>query len=126
MYLVNKSLYLLDLPGYGFARVSGAGRDQIKKLLNWYLFESAYRQKRVILVVDAEVGPTPYDIETLGLLLEHGKHVVIVANKVDKIRSSDYNKKMKIINEFAGSVRVIPYSSTEMIGIKDLSSELFA
>ena len=124
MYLINRSIYFLDLPGYGFARVSGAGRERLTKLIRWYLLDSEYVQKRVVLVLDAEVGPTQADREALHMLREAGKSIVIVANKVDKIKSSERQQHLRSIQEFAGDLPVVPYSSKERTGVEELTEEL--
>jgi GTP-binding protein len=65
IFLINKAFYLVDLPGYGFAKVPLAVKQQIQKMINWYLFNSDYNFKRVILIVDANVGPTKDDLDML-------------------------------------------------------------
>lgn len=123
-YLFNESVYLLDLPGYGFARVSGEGRERLKKLLTWYLFNSSYVQKYAVLVIDAEVGPTDFDIETLEELRKHNKRILILANKVDKIKSSEYVVRMRAVEAFANGNLLVPYSSKKRIGVDALTDLL--
>ena len=90
IFLINKSFYLVDLPGYGFARASSAGRDKISDLIHSYLFNSNYEQKKVVLIIDANVGPTDKDIAMLCALEDHKKSIVIVANKIDKIKGINF------------------------------------
>ena len=124
VFLINDAVYLLDLPGYGFARASWETREQLYKLINWYLFRSNYAQKKVVFIVDANVGPTNSDFEILKVLEEYKKNIVIVANKVDKIKSSKYAAQFKKIQEQLGKHKIIPYSSVKKIGIKELTNEI--
>lgn len=125
VFLINNKFYLVDLPGYGFAKGSGKERDWLFRLINWYLFKSEYRQKMVILIIDANVGPSKKDLEMLKALEEHGKKIVVIANKIDKIRKSDYSYRLKQIQNIAGAHKIIPYSSEKSIGIKELTREIF-
>lgn len=124
LFIINKELYLLDLPGYGFAEASKEAREKLRKLIRWYLFETPYRQKRVVLIIDAYVGPTDADLEMIVELEEHDKNVLIVANKVDKMKSSEYKTKMQKIQNKLGFREVIPYSAEKKVGIKELTKEI--
>ena len=88
MYSINNKFYLLDLPGYGFAKVPEKIRESLQKLNWWYLFDSPHTQHTAVLVLDANVGPSKNDVEMLALLREHQKNIVIVANKIDKIKKA--------------------------------------
>ena len=124
VFLVNNSVHFIDLPGYGFAKLSLKARKAQNDLIYWYLFESKSNPK-VVLIIDAEIGPTPDDLEVLKMLEESGKEIVVVANKIDKIKKSYYFNHMKKIEElFAGHI-MIPYSSKTRVGIKELTNELF-
>ncbi len=124
LFLINNKFYLVDLPGYGFARVSGAGRDKLKQLINWYLFESRYEQKIIVLIIDANIGVTANDLEMLECLEAAQKNIVVVANKVDKIKNSEYKIKLKKIQDAVGGHKVFPYSSEKKIGIGALTEEI--
>lgn len=125
LFLINKSYFLLDLPGYGYAKASFEVRDQLFKLIDWYLFKSEYKQKKVVLIIDANIGPTVDDLEMLHTLEDYKKDIVVVANKVDKIKSSKYEARMQEVRELIGEHIIIPYSSHERIGIGALANEVF-
>lgn len=125
LFLINESLYLLDLPGYGFAKASHKVSEQLFKLINWYLFRSSYQQKKVVFIIDANIGPTANDLEMLHTLEEFHKNIVIVANKIDKIRKSKYAGRLQEIKKLVGKHEIIPYSSHHKSGISDLIHELF-
>lgn len=124
LFLINKSLYLIDLPGYGFAKASKQARERLQALINWYLFLSGYKQKLIVLIVDAELGPTFSDLEMLQSLAKYKKNVVILANKVDKIKKSSYQKQMDEIQKKVGTYPVIPYSAKNKINVNLLISEI--
>lgn len=125
LYLVNKNLYLIDLPGYGFAKDSFEVRERLHKLIWWYLFESSYTQKKVIFIIDAVVGPTKNDMEMLQALEGHGKNVVIIANKVDKIKKKQYLTQIKQVKAALGDRKMIEYSSVDKTGFDELMNEVF-
>lgn len=120
LFLVNKKFYLIDLPGYGFAKVSADRRQQIEDLINWYFFDSTYKQKKVVLIVDANVGLTKDDVQMLASLEDANKDVVIVANKVDKIKKTEYQKKIEKIRSMTGNHPLIPFSAEKRFGINEL------
>jgi GTP-binding protein len=124
IFLLNDSIYLADLPGYGFAKASKADQKWIFKLINWYLFNSGYEQKKVVMIIDAKVGPTHDDLDMLEALEAREKNIVVVANKVDKIKKADYEKQMAKIQETIGLHVVIPYSAEKGIGVEELIREI--
>ena len=115
----------MDLPGYGFARAEGKTLEKLSKLIFWYIFESNNNQK-VVLIVDAEVGPTASDLAVLRELEKAGKEIIIVLNKVDKIKKSQYRNQLKKLGEQLMGHKLFPYSSKSKIGIEELSSELLS
>lgn len=124
VFLINKTIYLVDLPGYGFAKTSRDMREQLQHLIDWYLFESSYRQAKVVLIIDANIGLTDSDIAMLRRLEEHDKHIVVVANKIDKIKKVDYATQLATIQAIVGEHTVIPYSAKKNIGVSELTEEI--
>ncbi len=124
IFLINNSFYLLDLPGYGFTKVSKALRDKLEKLINWYLFNSPYQQKKIVLIIDAYIGLQDNDFDMLRTLEEHEKNIIIVANKVDKIKRSQMREQLQRIQEIIGDHPLIPYSAKDKIGVHELANEL--
>lgn len=120
VYLVNRDLYLLDLPGYGFVQKTKVGRERFQKIVEWYLFRSGYPQHKVVLLVDTNVGLTNDDFEMFRSLEVEGKDLIIVANKVDKVKPSELVQKLADIQNTVGGRAVIPFSSTKRIGVGEL------
>jgi GTP-binding protein len=119
-YLINKDFYLVDLPGYGYAKTTLLERKNLRSLVYWYLMYSSVKLKKLVLIIDAKIGMTEYDLEVLRRLQEREKDLVIVANKIDKVKKSEYGAQMKKIQQTAGSVKVIPYSAEKKIGVREL------
>jgi GTP-binding protein len=88
---------VVDLPGYGFAKVPESIRSKWKSMINHYLLERE-NLRAVVLLIDAEVGPTGIDKETLLWLRTNNCPVHVVATKADKVRSA---KREKRKNELA-------------------------
>lgn len=124
LFFINRDTYFLDLPGYGYAQVSKDDHHWLQQVIQWYLFKSDYQQKKVVLVLDANIGPTDKDLAMIRKLEVHDKPFVIVANKVDKIRQPDYNKQLAHIRELVGDHKVIPYSTKQRLGIQELLQAL--
>ncbi len=124
IFLINKNFYLVDIPGYGYAKVPDAIRNKIQKMINWYLFNSNYPFKKVVLIIDAKIGPTYDDMEMLAALQNSKKEIVVVANKVDKIKTSEYDEQIQKIRDIFDPHKVIPFSAEKKIGLGELTVEL--
>jgi GTP-binding protein len=123
VFMINNSHYFVDLPGYGFAKIGRSRVDALQDLIAWYLFGSQHNPK-VVLIIDAEVGPTKDDLATLKALEDSGKEIVVVANKIDKVKKSQYLNQMKKIAELIGPHKIIAYSSKDKKGMGELSDEV--
>lgn len=88
-FLVNGKMYLVDLPGYGYAKMSLADRHQIAKMMSWYLEESDADIRTVALIIDAQVGLRDIDRRILETMREIGRRVVVVANKADRLKQGE-------------------------------------
>jgi GTP-binding protein len=123
LFLINKAFYLVDLPGYGYAKLPFVMREKIQAMVNWYFFNSEIKQEKILLIIDANVGLTKDDLVILHSLEEYGKNVVIVANKIDKIKKAEYDEKMNKIIDIAWPHKIIPYSAEKKIGVDILLQE---
>ena len=124
IFLVNNAVYLVDLPGYGFAKGSKDAQNKIQQLIYWYLLNSHYKQKKVVFIVDASIGLTHNDVQMLHSLEQAGKNIIIVANKVDKLKPSQYQKKLREVKDGVGDYKVIKYSAEKKIGVEELKREV--
>ncbi len=124
IFLINNAFYLVDLPGYGFAKIPEANRQQIEKMIDWYLFQSGYNFKKVVLIIDAKVGPTDGDKEMLYCLEKADKDIIVVANKIDKLNKSETTSQLKKLQDLFHLHKIIPYSAEKKIGVGELTAEL--
>jgi GTP-binding protein len=125
-FLINSDIYFVDLPGYGFAKASNTTRDKLSNLIQSYLFNDVWTQKKVVLIVDINVGMTDKDIKMYTDLKAHNKNIIIALSKVDKIKQSDFHKNMKEIEKITGDQTLFQVSSEKKIGIQELSTEILS
>ncbi|MEA2097837.1 MAG: ribosome biogenesis GTP-binding protein YihA/YsxC [Patescibacteria group bacterium] len=125
-FLINEKIYLVDLPGYGFAKASFSQREKIRQLILWYLTSVKIKNRKIVLIIDAKVGLTKLDLEMIDILNKHNHKFIIVANKADKFKKSERSKKMKEISMRSGSEEIIFYSAKSGEGKGELSNKLFA
>jgi len=119
-FLINEKIYFVDLPGYGFIKIKLKKKEKIRKLIIWYLFRSEVKIDKVVLIIDAKTGPTDFDIEMLNLLKNTERKIIIVANKIDKLKKNDIRMQISKIEEITGHRGVIPFSAKKKIGKEKL------
>ena len=125
LFLINNTHYFLDLPGYGFAKANADTVYKLNKLIYWYLFSSQYNPK-VVLLIDSEIGPTKSDLAFLEGIEKTDKEIIIVANKVDKIKKSHYGNQIKKLAAQFPNHKLFPYSSKTKVGKDALIEELLS
>ncbi|MBT5757223.1 MAG: ribosome biogenesis GTP-binding protein YsxC [Acidimicrobiaceae bacterium] len=117
--------WLVDLPGYGFAKLSKNRQRAMATMINDYVLEREPLTHAVVLI-DANVGPTALDLQTIDWLREIDLAFVVVGTKVDKIKSGDRSKKQKKAAEklqmTSGDIRWV--SAEKGTGIPELRSVL--
>lgn len=112
-YNVNKELYFVDLPGYGYAKVSVEIRVKWGKMIERYLHGSS-QLKKVFLLVDIRHAPSENDCMMYDWIVDNGYEPVIICTKLDKIKRSQVQKNLKIIREKLDLVprtTMIPFSA---------------
>jgi GTP-binding protein len=124
LFLVNNKLYIVDLPGYGFVKGSVSKKETLHDLIESYLFASPENQKKVVLIIDGKVGPTADDLDILDTLEQHGKHIIVAVNKVDRLKSSELKTQLKKIQTLIGGHTIVPYSAEKKSGIGALWVEI--
>ena len=124
-YFVNNGFFMVDPPGYGFAKVSFKEQRRWRGLIESYL-KSRDALKGVFLLVDSRVGPTEKDRQMRDWLDFSGIPYVVVATKVDKLKSSERQKLRKKIEEGLGSkdLKIIPFSSETREGRVEVLKEI--
>ena len=121
-YNVNEAIYLVDLPGYGYAKVSEQEKAQWGKLIERYLHGSK-QLRAVFLLIDIRHDPSANDKMMYDWIVSNGYHPVIVATKLDKIKRSQHAKQIKAVRTGLGLSAddiLIPVSSQTKQGIPEL------
>ena len=121
-YNVNDQLYLVDLPGYGYARANLEIKADWGKMIEKYL-HSSHQLKAVFLLVDIRHAPSENDRIMYEWILHQGFEPVIIATKSDKINRSQIGKQIKLIREGLAVVEntiVIPYSAQTKQGREEI------
>ena len=130
-YNINNEFYLVDLPGYGFARVSEKTRQQWGKMIENYLHTSR-QLRRVFLLIDIRHDPSANDVQMYKWIVHQGFQPVIIATKSDKIKPSQMEKHLNMLRAGLGlpeEVRIYPYSALKKTGrdeIYELMDEILA
>lgn len=120
-FTIDETCYFVDLPGYGYAKVSQAEKERWGKLMEDYF--AASRIDLGILIVDARHAPTNNDVTMANWFLESGCPFVVVANKLDKLKKSEVQPNLQTIREdleLPDDCPVIPFSAEKGTGRDDL------
>lgn len=121
-YNINDALYLVDLPGYGYAKVSQAEKEKWGKLIERYLHGSP-QLKAVFLLIDIRHEPSANDRQMYDWILHNGYEPIIIATKLDKIKRSQVMKQVKLVKEglqvLPGTI-VIPFSAETKQGREEI------
>lgn len=121
-YNINEALYYVDLPGYGYAKVSAEIKVKWGKMIERYLHNS--RQLRLVfLLIDIRHEPSANDCIMYNWIVENGFHPVIIATKLDKINRSQIAKHVKIIKtklEVVPGTPIIPFSAETKQGREEI------
>jgi GTP-binding protein len=122
-FLVNDAFYFVDLPGYGYAKVSKTMRRDWGKMAENYL---AKRRELMLFIqlVDSRHKPTELDQNLYEWLLFHGKRSIVVATKADKLSSNQLPKNIKVIENALPAAKVITFSARTGKGRDAVWSEI--
>ncbi len=117
-YNINEEMYLVDLPGYGYAKVSEKEKAQWGKLIERYLHGSS-QLRAVFLLIDIRHEPSANDKMMYRWIVEQGFAPVIIATKLDKLKRSQIQKHVKMVREgldLVPGTKIIPFSSVTKQG----------
>lgn len=121
-YNINDCMYLVDLPGYGYANASPAVKAKWGKMIEKYLRKSA-NLKQVFLLVDIRHDPSANDKMMYDWIVDNGFRPVIIATKLDKLKRSQVAKHVKAVRMGLGLREddiLIPFSSETKQGLDEL------
>jgi GTP-binding protein len=126
-FRVNDAFHLVDLPGYGYARVSKAARDAWRPLIEGYLRASEHL-RGVVQLVDARHAPSPDDLRMMDFLASLGVPTIVVATKVDKLSRAKRGPTLAALAAQLGveDEQLIPFSARTGEGRDDLAQAVVA
>ena len=123
-YNVNDAMYLVDLPGYGYAKTSASEKEKWGKMIENYLHTSKKLQA-VFLLIDIRHDPSANDKQMYDWVLHNGFSPIIIATKLDKIKRSQVQKQVKAIKQglqVEKGTLVIPFSAETKQGREEIWS----
>lgn len=126
-FLINNSIYFVDLPGYGYAKVSGAEKEKWGKMIEDYLL-TRRQLGMVILLIDSRHKPTNDDVLMLDWIRHYEHEFIIVCTKSDKLSNNELVKNEKVIREtlkLDSKDKILFYSSTTNQGRDKLLKLIF-
>ena len=112
-FLIDSKLYLVDLPGYGYAKVPKTEKERWAKLMESYFAEPELMSLGVF-IVDSRHKPTENDIIMANWFIETGRPFVVVANKIDKLKKSELEPNLALIRQtlsLSENTKIIPFSA---------------
>ena len=121
-YLINNKFYIVDMPGYGYAKASIKEQNNWAKFINKYL-ETSRMIEEIIMIVDIRHKPSKDDVLMFSFILSNtGYEPIIIATKSDKIKKNEIKDNIEMVrSEFMASENcsIIPFSSTNKDGVKE-------
>lgn len=126
-FLINNDFYLVDLPGYGYAKVSKKEKATWGQIIETYL-NSRLQLKRVVLLVDCRHKPTGDDIMMYDWIKHYGYDVIVIATKSDKLSNNDLKKSEKVIRDtlkLKADEKLYYFSSLNKKGRDELVDSIF-
>ncbi len=122
-FLINKNLYFVDLPGFGYAKLGEKQREKLRKLILWY-FIYAEVNPVVVIVLDISAGFTSFDQEMIEVLEEENHPYIIAVNKIDKLNQAKLAKQVKAIESAVPGIDIILCSAKEKKNINVLLKKI--
>ena len=121
-YLVNSRFYIVDLPGYGYAKASIEEQNNWATFINKYL-KTSDKIEEIILIVDIRHKPSEKDCQMFSFIVSAtGYEPIVIATKLDKIKKSEIKKNIEMIRNELGATEnceIIPFSAEKKDGVKD-------
>ncbi len=126
-YLVDNNFFMIDLPGFGYAKVSKSERDSWKKMVNNF-FERKVDKRIAIHLIDSRHKPMEPDFELNEYLIHNDIPYIIILNKIDKLKQSELSAAKKNIKEFFPNLsygdNLFHFSSVTGVGKKEIVNML--
>lgn len=121
-FLINNEFYFVDLPGYGYAKVSKVEKESWGKVIETYLLKRS-QLKKIVLLVDCRHKPTEDDIIMYKWIKYYNYDTIVVATKIDKLKKSEIQRNLKVIKDALGlqpNDQLLTFSSLKKLGKEEL------
>lgn len=121
-YNINECIYLVDLPGYGYAKVAQSEKEKWGKMIERYLHTSK-NLKAVFLLIDIRHDPSANDKMMYEWICHNGFEPIIIATKLDKLKRSQVQKQLKLIKEglrLRPGTKILPFSAQTKQGREEI------
>ncbi|MBI6873811.1 ribosome biogenesis GTP-binding protein YihA/YsxC [Clostridium aciditolerans] len=121
-FLINNEFYFVDLPGYGYAKVSKVEKESWGKVIETYLTKRE-QLKKIVLLVDCRHKPSTDDINMYKWIKYYNYEAVVVATKIDKLTKNELQKNLKMIREtleLNPNDKLLTFSSLKKMGKEEL------
>lgn len=121
-YLINDAFRIVDLPGYGYAKVSKSTTENWGEMMETY-FQNRTGLRKVVQLVDIRHKPSAQDVQMYGYLRHYDLDGIVVATKADKVSRNEMQKNLSVIRktlELSKEDRVIPVSALKKTGCEEL------
>lgn len=121
-YNINDSMYLVDLPGYGYAKVPQQEKEKWGRMIEKYLHKSK-QLRAVFLLIDIRHAPSANDKQMYDWISYQGYAPIIIATKLDKIKRSQIQKQVKLIREglqVKPGTQILPFSALTKQGREEI------
>ncbi len=124
--LDNRRSYFVDLPGYGYAKLSKKQRQELQNMIEWYITHPEADTALICLIIDSKVGLTDIDKYFISLMDQSNKNYIIAANKIDRLNQKGLNKlKKDLKDQLRSDILVFYYSAFKNKNIHLLQDYLF-
>jgi len=125
-FMIDGAVYFIDLPGYGYAKVPQSERDRWARLMESF-FETEDGMALGVMIVDSRHKPTADDVTMAEWFKATGRPLIIVANKIDKLKKSEIEPNMALIRQtldLPEEIRILPFSAEKRNGKEELIYEI--
>jgi len=129
LFSINSKLNIVDLPGYGYAKISKMKREELAKLIEDYLV-NRMNLEEVFVLIDCKVGIKDSDIDILDIISEANKKFSIILTKIDKCATNFVDRQnislLSLLKNYKSKFnKIFSSSSSKNIGIIDIQKEIF-
>ena len=126
---IAQKSYFVDLPGYGYAKLSKTDRQKLENLIRWYISHPQSDVHLIVLIIDAKAGLTLFDKEMIQLMQKSNRDYILAINKIDKLNQKDINQlkvslRLEIPNAETGK-NVFYYSAFKNKNVHLLREAIF-